>query len=476
MRYLRALAVGALLSVLICAYSAYAGLRMGGVYWSMTTASLVALVLLKALGNTDKNEINILQTTANTGAMVAAGIIFTIPAATMLGLSITVPQIIAVALLGGLAGVLFSMPLRKELVGKLPYPDGAAAAALINAGDEGGKKARMLFASFGASAAFAIARFLGTVPAALSVIPIAGGYLIGPLMMAAWFGGALVSKLLVAQEMATPLGVGIVIGAAVAYFVTKGLPAIAKIRISGRTGLFAVVAVGLLSIATGMDLLVSGLAMLGAAAMSYVGARVTGETNVDPMEIFAMIVLLAAKFLLGANALPLVLLAAVVCLAAGLAGDLMQDLKTGFLLGTDANEQLKAQVVGVVAAAAAIGFILVALDAQYGIGSAALPAPQAVAVREIVGASSIPQTMMLGALAGAVLCVALGSFGLGAVLFGIGIYVSFELSLFLAAGALVRMLATEKRVERGRVIAAGLISGEGIVGVAVALAGLGGLL
>ena len=154
----------------------------------------------------------------------------------------------------------------------------------------------------------------------------------------------------------------------------------------------------------------------------------------------------------------------------------MQDLKTGFLLGTDANEQLKAQVVGVVAAAAAIGFILVALDAQYGIGSAALPAPQAVAVREIVGASSIPQTMMLGALAGAVLCVALGSFGLGAVLFGIGIYVSFELSLFLAAGALVRMLATEKRVERGRVIAAGLISGEGIVGVAVALAGLGGLL
>jgi len=529
---LRAVVLGCLLSVLVCMYSAYAGLKIGGVYWPIVTTSLVSLAVLTLLGKTNAREIVVMQTAGSTGGLLAAGVIFTIPAIWMLGLRVSVTDVTLAALVGGITGVLFAAPLRKHLIEKerLPFPDGQAAAALIRAGDAGGKKSKTLLAAFGIGAVFAFLRdALNAIPgvvnletlhanaaarlysfgSSVSLIPLAGGFLIGPVFTAAWFLGAIAThfalvpwlvasgaaaeKAAALAGVAKPVGVGIVIGAAIAFFILRGLPEFRKIfsdygsrassgssasRDAGLpkrwTGAALIACVGVLTIITQLNLALSVLAILGAFAMAYVGARVTGEMNVDPMEIFALIVLIAAKLAFGFGVVPLVLLAAVVCIAAGMGGDFLQDLKAGHELRANPRNQFKIQLISVVAASLVIGVVLAALDSSQGIGTLALPAPQAVAVKEIVSASTLSQYLLAGIALGALItAIALKTgFGVIAVAFGIGMYVPIELSAPMFAGGLCRLaIDRARKTDFWRLIAAGAISGEGLIGVALALWG-----
>ncbi len=522
----RAALLGGILAALVTMYSAYAGLKIGGVYWPIVTTSLVSLAALTFLGKTNSREIVVMQTAGSTGGLLAAGIIFTIPAIWMLGLRISIWEIAGAALVGGIAGVLFTIPLREQLIvkNKLPFPDGHAAAALIQAGDKGGKKVKTLLAAFGVGAVFAYARDgLAAIPAvvnleslrqtaaarlysfgtSVSLIPLAGGFLIGPLFTGAWFLGAITTHVLLVPwlvssaafgafpdkaaalvGLAKPVGIGIVIGAAIAFFFLKGVPELKKIFSDyGRkekttgikrkwTGILIAACVALFTIITGMNVVLSVIAIIGAFAMAYVGGRVTGEMNVDPMEIFALIVLIAAKLAFGFAAVPLAILAAVVCIAAGMGGDFLQDLKAGYELRAKPINQIRAQMLSVVVSALVIGVVLVALDQTQGIGTLALPAPQAVAVKEIIGATTLSTALLIGILAGAIITAFALRFGYGviAVAFGIGMYVPIELSVPIFAGGLAR-LAVDKARKTGfwRLVAAGVISGEGLIGVGLAL-------
>ena len=515
----RALLIGAILSVAVSMYSAFAGLKIGGVYWPSVTMAVVAMAILTLLGNSNKNEINIVQTAASAGGLLAAGLIFTLPAIWLLGLEVGLVEIFFVSIVGGLTGIIFSIPLRKEMIEReeLPYPDGTATAAIIEAGDERGEKSKIVFGMVGAGAIFSLLRdHFAVIPGLLSIdsikggftklfsfgtsvslIPFAGGYLIGPRFTGVWFAGAvlanfiLIPYLVSAGEFATkfdasaaiaaPLGIGIVIGASIAYFVLKAIPRLKSLVSDygevarGGTKLFGlaiILMVALLTTVLQLNVIVSVIAIFGAFVMAYIGARVTGEMNVDPMELFAMIVLIAAKLLFGFNAVLLVLLAAVVCIAAGVAGDLMQDLKAGHLLGTNPRDQLIAQVVGVVAASLVMGFVLLALNNAYTFGSADLPAPQAVALSAIVGADSLSMVLGAGIAIGIVLAIIVSFFSsaIAVIAFGIGIYVPIFLSLPLFIGGLLRFAADKKGLtEKGRLVAAGAIAGEGFIGVALAL-------
>ncbi|MEM4255106.1 MAG: OPT/YSL family transporter [Candidatus Norongarragalinales archaeon] len=520
---LRALFLGALLSVCVAAYSAFAGLKIGGVYWPIVTTSLVSLALLKVLGGTSSKEIAVMQTAGSSGGLLAAGVIFTIPAAWMLGLSVTVYDIILISLTGGILGVMFSYPLRKQLVEReaLPCADGTAAASLIKAGDSKGEKAKALFYAFSAGAAFSVLRdWFKAIPgfvnldtlkvnagnfslgSAISLIPLAGGFLIGPRFTLAWFLGAAATffalipyalstglysaKGQVLAEIARPLGVGIVLGAAIAYFALKGIPAMGRVvqdyknaKWGKHAGLLLIVSVGVLTVVSQMDALVSAIAIIGAFAMAYVAARITGEMNVDPMEIFAMLIMLFAKLFLGTAAFPLVVIAAVVTIAAGMAGDMMQDLKAGHLLGVKPESQMVAQTVGLVAASLVIGAIVISINGAYGIGGVDFPAPQAVAVKEVVQSAGLSQVMIAGILLGALATIASSKIGWGIVpvAFGIGLYVPIELSFPLFIGGLVRYASDKAgKTESRRIAAAGLIAGEGLVGVVLSLAGFAAIL
>ncbi len=518
---LRALLLGALLSVVVSMYSAFAGLKIGGVYWPSVTVTIMAMAILGALGKTNRHEINIAQTAASAGGLLAAGLIFTIPAIWLLGLQVGIWEIFFVSIVGGLAGIIFSLPLRVQMVEKekLAYPEGTAVAAIIQAGDTGGQKAKNVFAAFGVGAIFSLLRdYFVVLPGVIgidsiksrfselfsfgtsvSLIPFAGGYLIGPLFTNLWFAGAVLSnfilipylvsinlfstKALASANIAAPLGIGIVVGASIAYFFFKVIPRLGNIFSSyGESstknhkffGLAIIFLIALLTIVLELNVVVSIIAIFGAFVMAYIGARVTGEMNVDPMELFAMIVLLAAKILFGFNAVLLVLLAAVVCISAGIAGDLMQDLKAGFLLGTNPTHQLWAQTIGVVSASLVIGLVLFALNNSYVIGSAQLPAPQASALSAVVSANALSTVLVVGIIIGFIAAIVLNfvSNPLFVIAFGIGIYVPITLSFPLFVGGLLRLFADKKKfTEKGRLLAAGTIAGEGFIGVALALIG-----
>ena len=479
----RAILIGSLLSVLVALYSAYAGLKIGGVYWPMVTTAVVSLALMRMLGGKDRNETNVMQTTASTGGLLAAGIIFTIPALFMLGLPVSATDILLVSLTGGLLGLLFVYPLRQRMVvvEKLPYADGAAAAAIISAGDKGGKQTKALLGSFSVGAVFAAANTaFFSLP--LSLIPFAGGYLIGTRFTLAWFIGALATLFFVVpyfgEGTAQPLGVGIVIGAAIAYFIVAGIPLFLKTAEyyrkarMGRWGAAAILLLAIIMVyAFDLSLPLALLAVAGAFLMAFIGARITGEMNVDPMEIFALIVLLAAKFLFGFGVLQLVLLAAVVCIAAGIAGDAMQDFKTGHLLGTPPEHQLAAEAAGVISASLVMGILIISFAAA-GFGTAEFPAPQAIAVKQVVEAGGLSQSLAAGAAIGFLFTIAAWKLGLGAVAiaFGIGLYVPFSLSLPLFIGGAARyFIDRKKQTEKWRLVAGGVIAGEGLVGAIIVL-------
>ncbi len=512
----RAIIVGSFLSVLVALYSAYAGLKIGGVYWPMVTTAVVSMALVKLLGGKDRNETNVMQTTASTGGLLAAGVIFTIPAIFMLGLDVSAFDILLVSVTGGLLGLLFVYPLREKMIvkDKLPYADGAAAAAIIKAGDSGGKQSRTLFASFGIGAVFAVARDvlmlfpsyfnleslkisaskLFSFGSSISLIPFAGGYLIGARFTIAWFAGAVASyffiipnavssgmfpdKLSVLVGITKPLGTGMVIGAAIAYFIAAGIPVFLKTASHyadvkhHRKGALALLAlVVLITYAFNLSLPLAILAVIGAFFMAYIGARITGEMNVDPMEIFAMIVLLAAKFLFGFGAVHLVLLAAVVCIAAGIAGDAMQDFKTGHLLGTPPEHQLAGEVAGALSASLVMGVLMLSF-AAIGFGTLDFPAPQAVAVKEVVQASGFPVFLAAGIAIGFVLALLGRKYELGAapIAFGIGMYVPIELSVPIFIGGMLRYsIDRAKKTEFFRLVAGGVIAGEGLVGAILVL-------
>ena len=517
----RALVLGAFLSIAVSMYSAFAGLKIGGVYWPSVTMAVVAMAILAVLGNTNKNEVNLVQTAASAGGLLAAGVIFTIPAIWLLGLEVGFWEILFVSLAGGLAGILFSIPLRKEMIERerLPYPDGMATAAIIEAGDEKGEKAKLVFGMVGFGAFISLLRDqFGLIPGILSIdsvkasftrlfslgtsvsqIPFAGGYLIGAKFTAIWFAGAVLSHFILipwlvysgvfaakaeaAVAIASPLGIGIVVGASIAYFALKAVPRLRQIFASYREaglggsrafGLAVIFLVALLTAVLQLNALVSVIAILGAFAMAYIGARVTGEMNVDPMELFAMIVLIVAKLFFGFDAVLLVLLAAVVCISAGVAGDLLQDLKAGFILKTSPRKQLYAQVVGVIAASLAIGFVMLAFNANGLVGTPEFPAPQATALSAVVSAGSLDTVLLVGILIGlvAALIVNFFSSAIGVIAFGIGVYVPILLSFPMFLGGLLRLAADKKGfTEKGRLLAAGAIAGEGFIGMVLLLIG-----
>lgn len=513
----RAILLGSLLSVFVALYSAYAGLKVGGVYWPMVTTAVVCMALVKFLGGKDRNETNVMQTTASTGGLLAAGVIFTIPAIFMLGLQVTVMDMLLVSLTGGLLALLFVYPLRQKMIieDKLPYADGTAAAAIIKAGDEGGEKSKTLLSAFGVGALFAVARDvlvlfpsyfnleslkisaakLFSFGSSISLIPLAGGYLIGAKFTAAWFAGAIVTyfgiipyaisaglfadKLSALAGITKPLGTGMVIGAAIAYFITAGIPVFLKTAAHyektqlGKKGALALLALTVVLVyAFNLSILLALLAVIGAFFMAYIGAKITGEMNVDPMEIFAMILLIAAKYFFGFGVLHLVLMTAVVCIAAGIAGDAMQDFKTGHLLGTLPSHQLAAEAAGVVSASLVMGFAMIAF-AAIGFGTLDFPAPQAVAISEVVKADGLPTFLAAGIALGFVLTLLAEKFRQGAlpIAFGIGLYVPIELSVPLFIGGIARYFVDKaKKAEKWRLVAGGVIAGEGLVGAIIVLA------
>src|SRR5688572_28980537 len=212
----RAVVLGMIFGLIFGAVTVYVGLRAGLTVSASIPIAVLSISLLRALGKATILENNIVQTTGSAGESVAAGVIFTLPALIFLGFDLEYTRIFMLALLGGSLGVLFMIPLRRQLIvkehGHLLYPEGAACADVLIAGEKGGSFASRVFYGLGLGGlytllqnenAFAVLKstpeYLPTrIPGAALRADITSeylgvGYIIGPKVAGTIFAGGVFS-------------------------------------------------------------------------------------------------------------------------------------------------------------------------------------------------------------------------------------------------------------------------------------------
>jgi len=149
----RALLLGSIFGIIFGAVTVYVGLRAGLTVAASIPISVLSISILRAFGRASILENNIVQTTGNAGQSIAAGVIFTLPALIFLGFDLEYARIFFLALIGGWIGVLFMIPLRRQLIvqehATLKYPEGTACADVLIAGEKGGSLASRVFLGLG---------------------------------------------------------------------------------------------------------------------------------------------------------------------------------------------------------------------------------------------------------------------------------------------------------------------------------------
>ena len=436
---------------------------------------------------------------------------------------------------------------------ELEYPIGQAAAQTLVAGDSGGSTGKKLFGAMGLAGLFTALRDgLGAIPSLLfgnvalpgvafgvylSPMLLAVGFLVGTGAVAVWFAGALIGNfgivvggtaaglwdVAVAQGIVSSLGMGVMMGCGVGVIAknilpkavslvrdTRGSVAVARVeaasptaadeaaapgarrrrRLTAGLAALAVAAVALLAcFALGLGAVPSVIVVLLAFVTCAMSAQSVGQTGIDPMEIFGLIVLLAVAALSDVAQVQLFFVAGVVAVACGLAGDIMNDFKAGHVLGTDPRAQWIGQaaggVLGAVVAVAVMAVLLAAYGPDaFGLQGTFVAAQASVVATMVAGIPSVP-AFLVGLAVG----FALYLLGAPAMMLGLGIYLPFYMSLTAFLGAMAKMAydavcarrraklppdeaATRLKAqdETGLVVASGLLGGESVVGVVIALA------
>ena len=588
----RAVALAIVLAMVLAAANTYLGLFAGMTIASAIPAAVVSMAVLGALGGGGILENNIVQTGASAGSSIASGVIFTIPALVILGYwqDFQYSWVLAIAGLGGILGVLFSVPLRRALIveQKLAFPEGQAAAEVLKAGENPAQGIRILgvAALGGALAKLAAGSGLRLIPDTAASAGFFGKYL-------AYFGTNLSPALLgVGYIVGLNIGIVVLAGAmiswniAIPFYVANVLPGNAELMqaTAGLTaediantvwskqirylGVGAMLVGGIWALVSLRHSLLSGVRSGLAAARASAAGAVVAHTEQDlPMKwvligivLFTLpllalyqvivgtlavslpmtIIMIVAGFLfcsvsaymaglVGSSNNPVsgitiatilfsavmlllmmgpdseigpvaaVMIGAVVCCAACIAGDNLQDLKCGYIVGATPWRQQVMLAIGAVSSALVMAPVLNLLADAYGIGIATeakpnpLAAPQATlmaAVSKGMFGGELPWDMIaIGALIGIaiitldeILKARGSSFRTPVLAVAVGIYLPLELMTPIFLGGLLHHLvdrhlkrrgadaaALERHHRKGLLFAAGMITGEALMGIAIAI-------
>ncbi|MEZ4700668.1 MAG: oligopeptide transporter, OPT family [Rhodothermales bacterium] len=615
----KAVVLGFLLSAILAGANAYLGLKVGLTVSASIPAAVISMAVLRMFRQSNILENNIVQTAASAGESLAAGVIFTLPALVMLGFwqGFNFVETMSISLVGGVLGVLFTVPLRRALIieAKLKFPEGVATGEVLKAGTEGGKGVRYIaLAGIGAAimklfqtgfklaassvdGAITTGRSIFGFGSDLSVALMAVGYIVGLNIATLVFAGGLISWLFgipIFMAVSSPETVQGIVGSSEGYqaalaiwsreirylgvgaMATGGIYALLSlvkpIRDGVRSSLEAVrasrsgesvsvlrteqdtpiniVMIGALvltiplfvvftsvvehealDISTGLFWSTVALALLFAYVAGFLFSSVAGYmaglvgSSNNPISGVTIATVLSISlvlyYILGTEidfaidtaratqaAATAILVGGVVCCAAAIAGDNMQDLKAGQLVGATPYKQQIMQMVGVVAGALVIAPVLSLLFQAYGLGDVfpragmdpgeALQAPQATLMSSVangVFTRNLPWGMIgIGALVAVTIIVidkmleARGSsFRAPVLAVAVGIYLPLELSTAIFIGGMAAFAATryfksreaslgdryEEEVkqseQRGLLFASGLITGEALVGIILAI-------
>ena len=580
----KAVVLGIVLSVLLAGANAYLGLLAGMTVSASIPAAVISMAVLRLFRRSNILENNIVQTAASAGESLAAGVIFTFPALVILktwtGFDYWDTTIIAG--LGGLLGVLFTVPLRRALIveSKLAFPEGVATAHVLEVGHRSGADVRPLVAGgllgavykFGQTglglwaatfeAAGRVGHGLAYAGTRLAPALVGVGYIVGlNIAVLVFLGGAMNWWVAIpilsaggaadadapAGEAAWDLwstqtryiGVGaMVVGGLWAIVrlwpslvrgIRSGIEAYRHLRRAGaaevpRTDRDAPMQwVALVLMASVVPLFFvfrhvtgdTGISAFMAAVMLVAGflfsavasymAGLVGSSNNPVSGVTIATILVSALLLLAlgtggaAGPAAAILIAAVVCCAAAIGGDNLQDLKTGHLVGATPWKQQVMQAVGVLAAAFVVAPILSLLLKGYGIAvptpehAEPLPAPQAqlmASVAKGVFERNLPWPMIAVGMGLAVAVILLDlvlerrqrGFRTPVLAVAVGLYLPLETGMAILMGGLIAWAAGRYRRRRhgevrrsavstgpGVLLAAGLITGEALLGILLAV-------
>lgn len=566
--------MGIILAVVFGAANAYLGLKVGMTVSASIPAAVIAMGVIRVIMRRNSIlESNIVQTIGSAGESLAAGAIFTLPALFLWASEgamekPSIVEITLIALVGGLLGVFFMIPLRNALIvkehGILPYPEGTACAEVLFAGEEGGANASTVFAGMGLAALYKfvidglklvsgeisthVKGFAGEIgtqiyPAVMSV-----GYICGPRISSYMFGGSIVSWLVliplivlfggdtVLAPGTSPISELYATGGSNAIWSTyiryigagalaaggiislaKSLPMIiktfggavkgikdAKDGSADRTSLSlgmktTIIAVLILTLLVWLIPAIP-VSLLGAfiivvfgfffAAVSSRMVGLVGSSN-NPVSGMAIATVLIATLILkltGASGISgmssAIAIGSVICIIAAIAGDTSQDLKTGYILGATPKKQQIGELLGVAAAALAIGGTLYLLDTAFGFGEGGLAAPQATLMKLIIEGAmggSLPWALVF---TGAFIAVTVELIGIPVLPFAIGVYLPIHLNACIMVGGIIRLVFDRMKREKaekdaiindGVLFCSGMIAGEGLVGILLAVFAVFGL-
>lgn len=510
---LRDFLIGIFGLVIITASSMYVALRMGALPWPTVFVTVVSMGILAKFRDTTIQEINITHTMMSSGSMVAGALAFTIPGLWILDSSakVSFKSVMVMTVAGAVLGTLFSAVFRKYLVedDSIAFPIGKAAYNTLVTGLEKKKESLKLFVSMGISVLFTTLRdFFGFIPSAfeffrgssfvaplsiwVSPMALAIGAIIGKTGSFMWLSGAVLGYLVITpigisagffKDIAASdlfrqnLGIGVMLGTGLGILIKTSFDIAKNIKkekiasskkVLSCAAIIAVVSC-VVTIGTELSFIQSILAVAGICIVTLLSGLLTGQSGVNPMEVFGILVMLAVSLIVKTDLSSKFIIAGLAAVSCGLCGDVMNDLKSGYMLKTDSKTQLFAEGIGGVIGAVISVFALFAMkDAFGGFGTAELPAPQAAGVATLANGLGNTKVLVAGVVIGCIFYLA----GLPASTAGLGLYLSSSISFAVGLGALISTAirkagkASENDIS---LVSSGLLGGEGISGVVVAI-------
>lgn len=566
----KSIITGILLGMLFGMANTYLGLKAGLTISTSIPVAVLSVVVFKITsafgGKHNILETNMSQTIGSASSSVASGVLFTLPALFIWGMTPSLRQITLLAMAGGMLGILAMIPLRRYLIarehGRLPYPEGMACAEVLVASEHGGKQASGVFWGIGVGMFFKlltggfklipeawtqVLAFKAKVAVKVSPALLGVGYILGLRIATIMVAGSALSALIIIPainwwglDLTTPfypetetlirdmsageiwnryiryIGAGAVATAGIITLI-QSIPAMVE---SFKVGLAQLKQRGkpteevrtdqdlsikiVLMIVSGILLaltLIPGilgymdsipirfLASILIAVFAFffvtVSSRIVGMVGVTSnptsgMTIATLIGTSVVFWLMGwtddmgkATAL---MVGTTVCIAASIAGDTSQDLKTGFLLGATPRRQQIGELVGVITSAGVVCWALTLLHNQYTLGSAELPAPQATLMKLVIDGVLDQQLPWNLILIGVGISLVVWALKLPSLPFAVGVYLPMSTMAPVFLGGLVRHFLTKKgpdkqkeeRREQGVLFGSGLVGGEGLTGVLLA--------
>lgn len=497
-----------IIAVFLFFTSAFIALKMGALPWPIIFSIIGSAGLLRAFGDLSPNKVNIAQAGGSIGGLMAAAVVFILPGMILENPdSIPLGWLALIAACGAVLGVGLSIPLREEYVVKrnLAFPAGRAGGELIKAGFNQDYRFRFMIMFGTASALFTIVReafgwnyinlgTIGSQPILILIMPmvIATGLILGSANSFSWGMGGVLSVLagmaLVQvlpnadiSPMIQNFGMGLIIGSGIGYMLMHvGSPIPSKsIIFRHRPWVwFIVLLSGLILFFMGIPIFAAALCLLLTFYTVNLASRITGLTNIDPLEQFGLLSALIITFFFGLANLELALehrymITFFIATATAIAGDIGHDYKSAQIVHTDYRYIVKVDIIACVVVSllipALVWFIKSPVIAEK-LFTSDFPAPQAQVVAANLNGLSHPSIFIVGLIIAIIIegFRSKGTFSsIHLMPLGIGIFLGFNLAFLIAIGGFISLRVQKKgsaTLLSAIVIAAAILGGEGTAG------------